>query len=121
MPTELRYGIALGETRFLRRSAMRSTPSCLAASSTSCSTAKVTSGRPELRYALVGMVLVKTATERRLVAGTAYEPGMRPEPLLNGDNDTQRAPTLLILVARMAIKRCFASSANSTLVTRSRP
>ena len=26
---------------------------------------------------------------------------MRPEPLLNGDSDTQRAPTLLILVARM--------------------
>ncbi len=46
---------------------------------------------------------------------------MSPAPLLSGDSDTQRAPTLLILVARIARKRPLASSASSTLVTRSRP
>ena len=37
------------------------------------------------------MVLVNTASARRLVAGIAYEPGISPEPLLNGDSDTLMA------------------------------
>src|SRR6476661_10056790 len=49
MPTALRYGIASGRIRFLRRSAMRSMPSRAAAVSISRSIAKVTSGRPERR------------------------------------------------------------------------
>src|SRR6266516_3195890 len=40
---------------------------------------------------------------RRLAAGMAYGPGISPAPLESGDSDTQRAPRLLILVARMII------------------
>src|SRR6516162_4916035 len=67
------------------------------------------------------MVLVKTARERRLAAGMLYEPVISAEPLLRGDSDTQRAPILLMLSARMARKRPSLRSASATLVTRSRP
>src|SRR2546425_13259619 len=104
MPTALRYGMACGGTRLRRRSATRSKPSWRAALSTRRSSAKVISGRPELRYGLVGAVLLNTARLRSVAAGMWYGPVMRPEPLESGESDTQRAPTLLTLEERSARK-----------------
>ena len=53
----------------MRRSATRSKPSSRAALSISRSIANVTSGRPELRYADVDIVLLNTARARSVAAG----------------------------------------------------
>ena len=71
MPNGFVYGIWTVETRFRRRSASRSTPITSAARSISRSIAKVTSGRPEERYAWVGVVWVNTARARTRASGIA--------------------------------------------------
>src|SRR5215831_17254929 len=99
MPTALRYGIASAAIRFLRRSAMRSIPISAAAVSIRRSRAKVTSGRPELRYGLVDIVFVNTARLRSAAAGMSYGPVISPDPFDSGESETQCAPTLLKLEA----------------------
>ena len=100
---------------------MRSTPIWRAARSISRSIANIASGRPALRYGLVGGVLVSTARARMCATGTRYTEVSSSEHLTSGTYITLCAPVLQMTPPRSARMRPPASSASSASIAWSRP